>query len=1277
MPINDRNLGKYKVPGIYIEEVDQSIIDLPIQEVLINLVPGFSRKGPFNKPVLVNNSSEFEKTFGTLDKYLENKGSYFHRTVKTMLTQGPVWALNLLNTDPNRDKLQWKSISLASQYDNGNLETAPYERFFNRQDFWERDDDAFNDIVIQNNNGQEDDDRLLHITNMSDRTITVFMFKSNATGFDVTAESWYGGKDKVPLFINPKDYISDYMVGILVINGNWTNYSQLSTDDIWSKYFNENGLIKEMVQDFSNHRLVTTLAYYDASLIPNFKDMNNRDLYIKNLINNNTDNTGLFCTYNESELLSSDFYKGKIDLLGQTLVGFDNNSSVYGTQPKTTINFLSYNTTISESLTFTSKNLDSIGNVFGNYSNDMVTEWLSGRTAEFTDWYTHGINYSTSSSTFTELISSDGTNLTLDNVSDLNEGDIIYFDKSFSVIDKNKPYYIKTISGTDITISLTKDGTTLTSINIGTTSDIYIYKILYEFDITTGTTNNEYDSYYILNGFKYYLKENKSYLSPFTINNTGETYSRYDVIYLSNDNTKINTVTGTQTIGTSATLPNYILNNENTIILGYAKTIFSGGTWSQNYTGVTVDNLGYIYLDSSYMSFNSGTTNNVNYLDIIFEGTNGSSSDWTNYTKLRSLKIYNKISSSINLGKGVIINKNNGYKYHIISPNLFNPTLTENARIRIFLDNENPFDYVDTLTSSFIIYYIDDEFLVGDGLVEQIITTNAPVSATDGVVAKYSSLYTSYYNGNINNGDYIYLNNETGSTQQQYWIKMYIDSDENLKIKFYSDDKMSTSPIEIDGFESNYNSKFIIYSDKSNWKQTIEIEKSESITDLTNTTSIYVNKDRYSEIRKGTFLEAYYDSTYYDNPGEGYMNGEMPKKFVRVIDIKNDNSNTELKILYTDGPIKINPSESGITSEYYTTSYYSIENYITEYKGISIDPFVVHVDSIPNGTEERQTSILNVIENGTRLSKGLSNKNRISWRYLIDSFGLGLTANSKQQYLDLCGNKLNCLGFINMPSAKEFKKSQNPSFINDDYSINMEYIKEGANQDKNPDFYYSFGEGNGQSCVSYWFPYIKTDEESTKFIPPAAEIARTFMTKFTTLNASIRPWTILGGVIKGRLSNVRETEIRFNPDDLSPLHEMGANPIEYVENYGYIINSDNSAQSYPYSSLSLIHSREVLIELENRLYDMLLNYHWRFNTPEIRAEIKFRADQICKELLESDALYAYRNVCDKTNNTDYIIDLQMGVLDTYVEIVKGMGIIVNQITILKKGDLESSGFITQ
>jgi hypothetical protein len=100
----------------------------------------------------------------------------------------------------------------------------------------------------------------------------------------------------------------------------------------------------------------------------------------------------------------------------------------------------------------------------------------------------------------------------------------------------------------------------------------------------------------------------------------------------------------------------------------------------------------------------------------------------------------------------------------------------------------------------------------------------------------------------------------------------------------------------------------------------------------------------------------------------------------------------------------------------------------------------------------------------------------------------------------------------------------------------------------------------------------------------------------------------------------------------------------------------------------------VLIELENRIYDMLLKYQWAFNTPEIRAEIKYRADKICKDMLDNDAFYDFRNVCDTTNNTDYVIDLQIGVLDTQVEIIKGMGIIVNNITIMKKGDIQSKGF---
>ena len=383
MPIKDRDLGKYKRPGIFIEEIDASVIELPVQDVLVNLVPGFSKKVPFNAPIYITNPSDFQSVFGEDDRRLENKGSYFHKTVKQMLKSGPVWALNLLSTDPNRDKLEWQSISVSAKNNNSAVMTSAYELFFNRQDFWERDTDAFLNIVKNNNNGTQDDDRLFHITNMGDKDITAFMFKSTVTGFDVTAEEWYGGRDKVPLYIDYRELISDYIVSLVVVAGDWTDYRTLANDTTFSKYFNKNGLIKGQVGSFVNERTVTVLASYDASLIPYFKDLNDRDMYIKNVVNNNTDKTGLFCTYNEDALLEADFKLGNLDIIGDILVGED----------ATTINFMSYNATLKEALTYSQKYLDSANNVFTNVSTPLNILTVSGetRSGSYTNGHTYGI----------------------------------------------------------------------------------------------------------------------------------------------------------------------------------------------------------------------------------------------------------------------------------------------------------------------------------------------------------------------------------------------------------------------------------------------------------------------------------------------------------------------------------------------------------------------------------------------------------------------------------------------------------------------------------------------------------------------------------------------------------------------------------------------------------------------------------------------------------------------------------------------------------------------
>lgn len=1149
MPIQEKDLGKYKRKAIYIEEIDNSIVETPAQNILVNLVPGFSKKGPVNRPVFVDNKSDFERIFGEVDRQLENKGSFFHRTVNKMLETGPVWALNLLKTVPNRDTLNYVDISTSANYSNSdfsNPNIADYDRFFNRQDFWERDSESFLDVV---NDPTPDTKRLLHLTNMGDKTITTFMFKSDITGFDMSASDWYGGDTKVPTYIHPKSLISDYMVTVLIISGDWTDYKTLSNDSTWSKYFTTSGLITTLVQDFVNEYGVTTLGSFDVSLIPNFKDLNSNDMYIENIINNNTDKTGLFCTYNQELLQDNDYLSDLVDLVGNTIVGTDVN----------TINFLSYNQSIKEEKSYSLVNLDSANNVFG-------TTTFNTRTNNWNNWTT-----------------SSG----------------IVWNNDFNP------------------------------------STLYL-------SFGTGT--------YIINGVQYTLTNGSVQISTLPSG-----YRRLDVLYL--DTEGLHVMTGTETLsGNTAPKKEITFTNNNSIILGTLEVLTNSlGVYSVvTYNGITVDGSGFIAPTITASSV-TGTIEG-NYVKLEFLNTTGSTIRNNEYARLRLYKIFNEIAVQLSVNKGVIINTSGTTKVEIIDPtSTWGNTI--NAEIHIYV--ETPSNYISS--GNILIYYVDKEFVISSSTSE-IKTTY--VSPFTNVVAKYSNFYLDFLNGQISNGDYILV----GGTTKVY-VKMYIDIDGILTVKFVDSDL--SSPVTIDGSLG-----ISIWSDLGNWKQTIELEQLSEITDDTNTISIKVNMERYSEIIRGMYLEAYYDEDYYSSPsGSGYVLGDtVPRKLTRIINIKNDPSNPLYKILYTDAPIKINYFDSGKT-EAYTTSYPAVYNYVTNLKGMSLKPFKIHQDSIPNGTETRQSDILNIMGMNTPLFNGLINKNKITWRYLVDSFGLGLTQQSKQQYIDICGKKLNCIGFINMPSAKQFKKSSNPSFVNSDGSLSTTYIKEGANQQKNPDFLYTFGTGQGRSTVGYFFPYVKiTENNETRFVPPSANVATAYMRKHITSAGGVYEWTIVAGVNMGRIPDISGTEMDFTDGDLDNFADMGCNPITFIRNVGYIINDESTAQVFPISSLSYLHSREVLIELENELYDMLLRYQWKFNTPNIRSEIKYRADRICQRYVESDALYTFRNVCDTTNNTNYIIDLQGGVLDTFIEITKGMGWIVNNITIEKTGTINSTGF---
>jgi hypothetical protein len=1327
-------IGKYKRPGIFIEEFDKSVITSPVVEGITNLVIGVSKKGPVNTPIRITTTNELESIFGQLDRGLERKGSYFHRTISKMVETSPVFAMNLLLTDDTLDVIEYQSLSSSSGYNNDIEREGPYRRFFDTTGFWKRDTDSFINLT-KNTSGYSE--RAFSITNLSDRYVSVFIFKSAVSGFDRTLLEWYGSIEKLPSYVNPQDFASDYLVDVVIVAGDWSNYQELAVDPRWSSYFNASGLRKNQVRNFANDRNVTTLAYYEGlSLIPYFRDLNGRNVFIETTINRDTDRTGVFCAFN-TDLVETDYYNGLLDLLGNTISDGGEND----------IDFLSYKETITEDIKITSTPLDLPGNVtamlgdlgpsYGSYSytsqlphawgfdlspgnefsEDLLTSGIIGQT-ERTAWFGEGSVYNVELDNSTPSIVTANTEISIT----YNAGS-----GAFAVIgDEYVP-----VSGTATLIMNAGD---------------------YPFSTSVAT-----------------------YSSVFVLDNTGE----------------ISVVNSLQVGVKPAVSPSDIVLGY--IELGVASQSFVSPA-SFTVQDITVGTSGYI-------DFSFGTASTDDYyiseitsgagdtIKVEFPGTNDVATV-TNYAQYRKFRLFNRLVNLIdNPNKNrmtLVLNPTSYEKYSFenitISDIVQSSIQNKSFRLKTGLTSAQ---LSDILNGYFVMYTEDNEFILGP---EGVQTTGQMADLTDiGVVAKYSTFYQRNYDGQINTKDYFFSNrlyvgssgasfseanllntsvdilfvdgeeaingggtqawagydyivfrsdvsnwdteinlatfeqlyfpdaelnkgsftittNEVpqfnGFTPQKiagalgygnglstseyyaypvaeevvyeylydqtrvfdylvrHYLRTYIDNDGSLYVEF----KDSSLDVDVD-VAVKANNTFWVKSEKSNYKQTLECEIPSGYVQVPN--KVLVNGERYSEVKVGDFLEAYYDSS-------ALAVGQYPRKLTRILSKRQYSGDTSLTEITCDSRIATRFSGGALQ----TTRYTTVDQYATTYKALSLKGFRIRTASLPDGTESRQNSILNLVAKGTPLFKALTNKEAIDFRYLIDSFGLGLTERSKQQLVDICGDRLDCFGFINMPSAKMYKNSSSPTFVNSEGVLEMEYVAKGGDPESNPAFLYSFGDGAGTTCVGYFFPYVNINDNGRPLDhPPAPFVATTYMAKHISNVGNVTPWTIAAGVTNGRITGINSIEQDLTPEDIEYLNQAQINPLVFKRNRGFVIETENTAQTLVKSALSYIHVREVLIELERELSRMLLDFQWKFNTPDVRSEIKLRADVICETYVSKNGLYNYFNKMDEENNTPEIIDNQIGVLDTYVEPIKGMGIIVNNVTILRTGAIAAGGFI--
>jgi hypothetical protein len=303
------NLLQFKSSGVYQLEFDKSITsDINIET--LRLLVGHSKKGPYNTPILITSAEDFTNVFGSIDKRLEKKGMFFHRSALEALSRGPILVLNLAKlTDSSKARFA-KPVSNGNMTSGAVTGESVYTSYFDNDKFMVPSDSK---VLTELANEGSSDTNAINFVNIKQSAVTVFIRKAqDVAGFDINARDWYG-EGNVPDFMNDFDYVSDFMVDIFVFKGDFSN---VSNDPVYGAYFNADGLDKSKLAEFANLRQVTLEAQYTGSLIPGFKDLEGRSLYVESIINTEARKTGLFCAIDEDAVLKET--GSNIDLVGHS-----------------------------------------------------------------------------------------------------------------------------------------------------------------------------------------------------------------------------------------------------------------------------------------------------------------------------------------------------------------------------------------------------------------------------------------------------------------------------------------------------------------------------------------------------------------------------------------------------------------------------------------------------------------------------------------------------------------------------------------------------------------------------------------------------------------------------------------------------------------------------------------------------------------------------------------------------------------------------------------------
>ncbi len=144
------------------------------------------------------------------------------------------------------------------------------------------------------------------------------------------------------------------------------------------------------------------------------------------------------------------------------------------------------------------------------------------------------------------------------------------------------------------------------------------------------------------------------------------------------------------------------------------------------------------------------------------------------------------------------------------------------------------------------------------------------------------------------------------------------------------------------------------------------------------------------------------------------------------------------------------------------------------------------------------------------------------------------------------------------------------------------------------------------------------------------------------------PWWAPAGFNRGQLVNL--TRLAFNPGlaDRNILFPININPVVTFNVQGTVLYGDKTLQAES-SAFDAINVRRLFIVLEKAISKAAAYFLWEFNDSYTQAQVRNMINPYLRTIEGLRGIYDFLVVCDGTNNTGEIIDMDMLVCDIYIQ----------------------------